>query len=150
MHVPHQPYQQRQAERHFARLRALAADRPGFPIPAPLFAGRLKGLPVFCERRLVGLTAPQAVGRPRILARTFADAARQLAQLVVAPASPLDEGTFEELVGAKCDLVRRYAAVPSTIAAVDRMRAEARERLLGRRLPRVVYHGDLRSKHVVI
>jgi aminoglycoside phosphotransferase (APT) family kinase protein len=90
------------------------------------------------------------VGHQRILARTFADAARHLALLVVAPARALDERDFEELVGAKFDLVRRYAAVPSTVAALDRLRAEARERLVGRPLPRVVYHGDLRSKHVVI
>jgi aminoglycoside phosphotransferase (APT) family kinase protein len=150
LHVPHQPYQERQARRHFDRLASLSKAFPGFPVPEPLFAGRLQGLPVFCERRVCGLTAPQAVGRHDLLARTFADAAVQLARLVVAPAAPLDEQAFDELVGAKVDLVRRYAVVPSTLAALERMRAEARERLLGRRVPRVVYHADLRSKHVVI
>lgn len=150
VHVPHQPAQERQARRHFARLGALRAAHPGFPVPEPLFEGRLHGLPVFCERRLLGMTAPQVVGRQALLARTFADAARHLAQLVVARDVELDEAAFDELVGAKVALVRRYAAVPSTLAALERMHAEARERLLGRRLPRVVYHADLRGKHVVI
>jgi aminoglycoside phosphotransferase (APT) family kinase protein len=150
LHVPHQPYQERQARRHFARLRSLAASHPTFPVPAALFAGRLQGLPVFCERRLLGMSAPQLTGRHHVLARTFAEAARQLAGLVVAEPRPLDEGGFEALLGAKFDLVRRYAAVPSTAAALDRLRAEARERLLGQALPLVVYHADLRGKHVMI
>ena len=150
VHVPHQPYQERQAGRHFARLGELRASFPDVPVPEPLFAGRLEGLPVFCERRIEGLTAPQAVGRHELLARTYHDTARHLASLVVEPDAVFDEVTFDELLRTKFDLVRRYAAVKSTIVNLDRMCEEARERLAGRHFPRVIYHADLRSKHVVL
>ncbi|MEM7309718.1 MAG: phosphotransferase [Planctomycetota bacterium] len=150
LHIPHQRYQERQARRHFRRIGELRARFPGVPVPEPLFGQALEGLPVFCERRVVGMTAPQAVGDHERLARTFGDAARHLAQLVVEEDAELDEAALAELIDAKFDLVRRHAARDATQRALDRMRDETRERLAGRRLPRVLYHADLRSKHVVI
>lgn len=150
VHIPHQPYQARQAARHYARIGDLRERFPDVPVPRPVFAGELEGLEVFCEQRVEGMTAPQVVGRSGLLARTYADAAQHLARLTVEPEVEMDAATFDELVGAKFDLVQGYAAVQSTARALENMRAEARERLLGARFPRVVYHADLRSKHVVI
>jgi hypothetical protein len=150
LHLPHQPYQERQARRHFARLTELRRTRPRFPVPDPLFAGRLAGLPVYCERRLGDWTTAQIVGRRDLLARTYADAARQLAELVMEPARPLDEERFEVLVDAKVDLVLRHARVRSTEEWLRRTREILRERLIGEPLASVLAHADLRGKHVAI
>jgi len=40
--------------------------------------------------------------------------------------------------------------VPSTLANLARLRDEARAALVGRSFPRVIYHADLRSKHVQV
>ena len=150
LHIPHQRYQERQARRHFARLGELRARFPEVPVPDPLWGEPLEGLPVFCERRLPGVTAPQAVGEHARLARTFADSARHLARLVVEPDARFDEPTLAELVDAKFERVRRHAARAATEEALERMQAEVRQRLAGRTCPRVLYHSDLRSKHVMI
>jgi hypothetical protein len=149
LHVPHQPAQARQARRHYERLVELRARFPDLPVPDPLFAGELEGLAVFCERRVRGLTAPQAVGRTGVLARTFADCARLLAGLVVERAT-VDAALFDALVRDKVALVRRHAAVASTERWLDAALERAADRMLGRELPLVVQHADLRSKHVVI
>jgi len=46
--------------------------------------------------------------------------------------------------------VIEHAAVPETIARLERMLGEARAQLLGRSLPLVYYHADLRAKHVQV
>ena len=150
LHLPLQKYQERQARRHFARLEDLRRRFPEVPVPEPLFAGELDGLTVFCESRVDGLTAPQRVGEHGVLARTFAAASRHLAHLVVEPEAVCDEAAFETLVAAKFDLVARHAADPKLEEELAALRDATRERLLGRPLPRVVYHADLRGKHVVL
>ena len=45
--------------------------------------------------------------------------------------------------------MRARAAVPETIAALDRMEDELRELVLGLSVPRVACHSDLRPKHLV-
>ena len=57
---------------------------------------------------------------------------------------------FETLFGAKFDLVSRYVHVESTRRNLARLRDEARELFLGKPLPRVFYHADLRGKHVQV
>ena len=149
LHVPWSPQQEDQARQHLERTRDIRRRFPALPVPEPLHAGRVDGLYLTCERRLGGLTAPQLAGDHGRMARTYADVARALAGLVVERAA-VDETTFAELVGAKVALVARYAAEPRTVRALERLRDEARERLLGRPLPRVLYHADLRSKHVQV
>lgn len=149
LHLPHSHHQRIQAERHFERIGEVRARFPGVPVPEPLFRGELEGMLVCCERRVPGLHAPQLVGRHAVMGRMLADAARILAQLVIARVE-LDEQRFAHLVTRRVDLVRATAAVPSTIAALDRMHDAARERLLGSTVPLVLHHADLRSKHVMI
>lgn len=156
LHVTISPLQVEQAHTHVARCRELRARYPEFPVPEPLHAGEFQcgderlGLYLTCERRLGGLTAPQHTGDHRIAERMYRDSARHLAQLVVEPARALDEPAWQQLLGAKFDLVERYVRVPSTLEWLARMRGRAREQLLGELVPRVVYHSDLRSKHVQV
>lgn len=149
LHIPHSGQQKLQMESHHRRLGELRARFPSLPVPEPLHQGEVEGLALSCERRLGGLTSPQITGEHLPVAAMLADVAVQLPGLVLERVT-IDHAVFEELIGAKFELVAGLAAVPSTVAALARMRAEVRERLLGREVPRVVYHGDLRSKHVQV
>jgi aminoglycoside phosphotransferase (APT) family kinase protein len=154
LHVTVSPLQEAQARTHFARCQQLRRAFPAFPIPEPLHAGEFQsdasgaGLFLTCERRLGGLTAPQHTGDHALAERMYRESAAHLALLVVEPARPIDEACWQELLGAKFDLVAKYAAVPSTLEWLARMRERSREWLIGERMPRVIYHADLRSKHV--
>ncbi|MCE9592931.1 MAG: methyltransferase domain-containing protein [Planctomycetes bacterium] len=150
VHVPLSPQQREQVERHHATLAEFATRFPSVPVPEPLFVGEIDGLFLACERRLGGLTAPQLTGDHGAAARMFAETATHLARLVVAPATPLDRAGFDEVIGAKCELVARFAAVESTRRAIDALRGELERELVGVPLPRVRYHADLRSKHVQV
>jgi hypothetical protein len=141
IHLALSPQQELQARRHFLRLKELAARFPNFPIPAPLYeeSGALGH--AIAERRLPGHTAPQFTGQAKVLGPLYARLALSLAELVVAPARPLDEAEFERLFAQRVDLVARRAGVATTVQAL--------ERLIGVPFPRVLYHSDLRAKHVM-
>jgi aminoglycoside phosphotransferase (APT) family kinase protein len=150
LHVPLALKNVPQTERHLRTLGELRARFPGFPVPEPLFFGALEGLTFSCERRLPGWTAPQACGDQPRIARMLGQVAELLPRLVVRAAQPLSEADFEEQVAARFRLVIEHAAVPGTIARLERMLVEARAKLLGRSLPLVFYHADLRAKHVQV
>jgi aminoglycoside phosphotransferase (APT) family kinase protein/SAM-dependent methyltransferase len=150
LHIPLSPQQRAQIDTHHARIAMIRERFPGLPVPGGLFLGEIEGLYLACERRLGGLTAPHLTGDSRAAQRLFADTSRLFAELVMQPARGLDEPEFERLLGARFELVARFAAVPSTLQALQRLRAQLRERLLGVRFPRVLYHADLRSKHVQV
>ncbi|MBI5433104.1 MAG: hypothetical protein HZA52_09770 [Planctomycetes bacterium] len=150
VHVPLSPQQREQIERHHATIAAFARRFPTLPVPEPLFQGELDGVFLACERRLPGLTAPQLTGDHRAAARLFSETAEYLARLVVAPAAPLDRAGFDALIGAKCELVARFAAVDSTRRVIADLARELERELLGVRMPRVYYHADLRSKHIQV
>jgi aminoglycoside phosphotransferase (APT) family kinase protein len=150
LHLSVSPLQQVQAVTHFRRLEFLRAHHPGFPVPDPMHMGEVQGIFLVCTRRLGGLTAPQHAGDLAVARRMYAESAAHLAKLVVGPPVAMDEALFAELIEAKLDLVARYASVPSTLAWLAEARARAREQLMGERFPRVVYHADLRSKHVQV
>ena len=150
LHVPLAPKNGPQVERHVRFLRLLRERFPRVPVPEPLLCERVDGVLASVERRARGWTAPQKSGDRPLIARMLADAARDLALLVTRPAAPLAPEGFDALLGARFDVVARHANVASTVARLARMRDEARERLVGARLPRVVEHSDLRAKHVQI
>jgi aminoglycoside phosphotransferase (APT) family kinase protein len=120
------------------------------PVPEPLFLGELEGLFLACETQLAGLTAPQLTGEELPARHLLADSARFLTQLVVEPAHTIDAASFEELVGSKLDVVARHCGVESTARRIAELRETARARLLGKTVPLVLYHADLRSKHVQV
>lgn len=153
VHVPLGRHQVEQMRSHWATLQGLAREHPGLA-PEPLFQGELEGLLVTCERRLPGRTAPQLAPRGerrrRVRERLLADAARALAELLGGPARPVDERAFDELLGAKFELVLRHVAGPAERRVLDSLRERARALLLGRPLRRALCHGDLRGKHVQV
>lgn len=150
LHVPLCPKNVPQLELHMRSLALVRERFPSVPVPQPLFHGRVDGVWTSCERRLPGWTAPQFSGDRARVARMLGDVARHFAALVVRPAAPLSAEEFETQIGARFALVIAHAAVQSTIARLERLRDELRERLVGEPLARVLYHADLRGKHVQI
>ena len=150
LHVPLAPKNIPQTERHFRALGEVRARFPALPVPEPLFFGTLEGLTFSCERRLPGWTAPQACGDQARIARMLGQVAQRLPELAVRASRPFDETDFEQQIAARFRLVIEHAAVPETIARLERMLGEARAQLLGRSLPLVYYHADLRAKHVQV
>lgn len=149
LHVPFSPQQELQSRTHIARLADVRARFPGVPVPEPLWSGEVDGQFVACERRLPGIHTPQLTGGPSVTRRVYGQVVEQLARLVVGRRL-VDEALFDALVGAKVDLVARYTVRAGTLERLEAMRAEAREVLLGRELPVVLYHSDLRGKHVQV
>ncbi len=150
LHVPLCPKNIPQLELHMRSLELVRERFPGVPVPDALFHGRIEGLWLSCERRLPGWTAPQVCGDHARIGRMQREVAEHFARLVVRPARAFTPEDFEAEVARRFALVRRHAAVAGTIAALERMEAEARERLVGARLPLVLYHADLRGKHVQV
>lgn len=150
LHLPLQPAQERQARRHFARLVELERRFPDVPVPAPLAADEIEGLYVTCERRLPGLSVPQLTGNAEVLGRTWAQCAEKLAALALGPPRAIDRALFERLFAQPFEIAARRAAVEETRRWLARTLAEAERRALGLAIPLVVYHADLRGKHVQV
>jgi aminoglycoside phosphotransferase (APT) family kinase protein len=150
VHIGLSAAQRSQLVTHARFLRSIRARFPGAPVPELLFVGELEGLFLTCERRASGLTAPQYTGDLAVTRTLLEDASRVLAELVVEPARALDEAEFERLIARRFRLVERFCGHPDTAANLRSMLARAREQLLGRSFPRVVYHADLRSKHIQV
>ncbi|MBI5365049.1 MAG: hypothetical protein HZA53_17865 [Planctomycetes bacterium] len=150
LHVPLAPKNTPQWRRHFEALKAVRARFPTVPVPEALHFGRVAGVTTCCERRVGGWTAPQRAGDLPRIARMLTDAAEHFGKLLVRDPAPLTEAQYDEQFGARIALVRERAAVPSTIANLERIDGEMRRRLVGRKLARVYYHADLRAKHVQI
>ena len=150
LHLPLSPSQQVLVERHHRTLWRLRRSFPGVPVATPLFAGVVDGVYLVCERRLGGRTAPELSDDPGIAARLLEDAARITAQLALGPSAPVSAADFEALLGFKFELVLRHGQVPATLEKTGALRERARELLVGRRLPRCLYHADLRGKHIQI
>jgi aminoglycoside phosphotransferase (APT) family kinase protein len=150
VHIGLSAAQRSQLATHARFLELISRRFPAVPVPQPLFCGELDGLYLTCERRASGLTAPQLTGDLAATRAMLGDAARMLAELVVEPARPMDEADFESLVARRFALVERYCGHADTAANLRRMLERARASLLGRTFPRVIYHADLRSKHIQV
>jgi aminoglycoside phosphotransferase (APT) family kinase protein len=150
LHVPLCPAQEVQVERHIRLLHRIREQNPDVPVPEPLHWGRIEDLPVACERRLGGLTAPQLSGETACTDRMLGEVAARLVQLVAEPAAPCDERRFEELLARRFALVARHVRIDGSLREIERLRARTREVLLGRSFPLVVMHQDLRGKHVQV
>ena len=150
LHLPLSRRTVPQFEVHVQTLERMRNEFPQIPVPGLITHGTFDGAWLACERRLPGWTSQHVSDGGRTTARMLADAARHFAQLVVRAPAPFTEAEYEKELGARFDLVAAHAVVPSTIAALGRMREEFRERFVGRVLPRVLYHADLRGKHVQV
>jgi hypothetical protein len=150
LHIPLSKRTIPQFDVHVRMLERVRREFPGVPAPELLARGTFDGVWTACERRLPGWTSQHVSDGNQTTARMLADAARHFAQLVVRKAAPFTDNDYDEQLGARIDLVKAHAAVPSTIDALERMRDEYRARFVGRKLPLVLYHADLRGKHVQV
>lgn len=150
LHLPLSAHQTAQARQHFARLQLLRSAHPGCPVPDPLWEGEWSGGYACVERRLDGWTAPQLTGNLEAAERTYATVATALAQLSVEKPRTLDDAALDELFTAKVRLVQRFCAHDALAAELDERLERARDLAAGERVPRVVYHSDLRAKHVQV
>ncbi|MFT4539983.1 MAG: SAM-dependent methyltransferase [Planctomycetota bacterium] len=150
LHIPMSPCKRGLLAKHHHALERVQREFPVVPVPEPLFIGEIDGFWLTAERRLAGLTAPHLTGQLAETTRMFREASAHMAQLVVEPQRVLDEALFDELLSSRFELVRKHAGIAGTRRRVDELLAETRDRLLGRALPLVLYHGDLRSKHIQV
>lgn len=150
LHIALGPHKHAQVERHDRILHRLWEQGSPVPVPEPIWAGELEGLRLTCERRLTGLTAPQRSGEEPVMRRMFEEVAGHLEHLVEEPAAILEPADFERHFAWRFELVARHCGRDATRRALEHLRDETRERVLGRAMPLTLQHADLRSKHVQI
>jgi len=150
VHIALGPHKLAQVERHHRVVKQLWTAGQPVPVPEPLFIGEVEGLTLSCERRLPGLTAPQRSGDETCMRRLLEDTVRHLSQLVEREARPITEAEFHELFDWRFDLVAAHAGREQTRVKIEAMRASTRERVIGKAMPRVLQHADLRNKHLQI
>lgn len=156
LHVPLQPGKERMVCVHHAWLVELRSTHPAVPVPEPLYLGPLgrgltqtgAGPTVAVERRLPGVTGADVTGDRAATARMFTAVVDTFVRLVSPEAPPLDAARFEALIGARAELVLAHVPRADTRRALQRLVAEARQRMLGRPMASALYHADLRAKHV--
>ncbi len=150
VHVPLSEQQRVQLIQHHARLSLVREKFGAVAVPQPLWIGESNGLTIACERRLPGISAPQFTGDHAVAKRMFADVARDFSTLTMRQPQVFDAADFERLVAARFALVARFAAVPATVERLAVLCESMRAVLVGARLPLVLHHSDLRSKHIQI
>ncbi len=150
LHVPLSPQKRLLTSKHHGFLRLVRARFAQVPVPEPLYEGEIDGLWLTCERRLGGLTAPHHSGEHAVIGRMFREVAEHFASLTVGPPELFTAELFDELVRPRFEIVARHAAVASTIEGLQAMLPRVAELLIGQRFPLVLYHADLRSKHVQV
>lgn len=150
LYVPFLPSTVTRARRRHAALADVRKRFPWLPAPDALFLGEADGVLVACERRLAGGAAHRITGDRGKVARMLGDASSHFARLLVRATAPFSREDFDALIAPRFELVASHAGVHSTVAELARLLDEAREHLVGRRIPRVFHHADLRAKHVQI
>src|SRR5688572_703822 len=146
LHLPHR----RGLEVHFRALERMRRDFAGFPVPDPLWMGEADGFWLTCERRLPGWASNHFVTSRESADPILEQMADHLALLVERPAQPFTESDFARLIDPLFDDTLRAVRDAALRAELGRRRDEARRQLLGRALPLVFAHGDVRSKHVQV
>lgn len=147
LHLPHR----RGLEVHYRALERMRAWSAGLPVPEPLFMGEVDGLWLVCERRLPGWASNHLLTSREAADAILEQLVDHLARLVVRPARPLSEQDFARVVDPLYDDTLRSVRHDAALCAeLERRRAEARRLLLGRSLPLVFAHGDVRAKHVQV
>ncbi|MAG63163.1 MAG: hypothetical protein QGI93_09180 [Planctomycetota bacterium] len=150
LHIPTNPSTERMLRNDADFLRHLQTEHPKLPIPEPLVADRIEGLFLHCERRLSGLAAPQLASEDSVEKNLLMDVALDFSQLVVEPEALMDEARFAELVSPRFQLARSLCGHEGTADALQAMHEDARSSLVGQRMPLVLYHADLRPKHLQV
>lgn len=150
IHIPLNPSKQQQVEIHARTLRDLPQHHPDLPTPKLLFEGHLDGAYLTAERRIEGLNATQITGDRVATRAMFEDTARALASMTTGEPTELQAGEFEELITRRVHRVMQLCGRPETARDVQERLETLSKALIGRVIPRVVYHADLRSKHLQV
>ena len=150
LHLPFSPNKEVLTRTHARFLGHEVPRFPGVPYPELLFEGEVDGVYLTVERRLGGVSAPQITGDLVATRRLFLEVSRILASLTLGPPEPMTDAEFDQLVGARAELAASVAAVEGTSAALLAQAEALRCALVGRPIPRVLYHADLRAKHLQI
>ena len=80
----------------------------------------------------------------------LADTSQALASMVTVEPSPFTAEDFERLITERVQRVQHLCGRKDTARAVGERLDALRSALIGRVLPTVVYHADLRSKHLQV
>jgi hypothetical protein len=150
LHIALSPHKAEQVALHDATIRSLWEEGQPVPVPEPIYSGQLQGISLSCERRLGGLTAPQLSGNESAVRRMLGDTVKHFAKLTRDVRVTIDNRVFRKHFDWRFDIVAKHAGRPETQAALERLRAETHERLLGESMPLSLQHADLRSKHVQV
>lgn len=135
---------------HLATLARVRAEFPGVPVPEALFAGEADGVWLTCERRLPGWASNHLLtGRPQA-DRVLAQMSAHLAGLVRRPTGVFSAEDFEAVVTPWFERTRRAIRDEGARNSLEGRRQQCARLLIGRELPLVFAHGDLRAKHVQV
>jgi hypothetical protein len=148
LHVPLYQAHRPGMSLHFGMLARMRAHFPAMPVPEPLFCGDVAGLWLCCERRLPGFGSHHRMNSLADSENLLAQASVQLATLTCRPAAVFSDGEFESELEQHFEGTLRSIVDPATRRSVEKLREQVRAQLVGRSLPRVIAHCDLRAKHV--
>lgn len=148
LHLPLYQGHQRGLALHAHFLELLTRDFPQVPVPELLHCGEAGGLWSSCERRLGGWSAHHALTDGASSDQLLALVGEHLAQLQVAAGEPLTEQQYDEEIQPLFEDTLGGVRDTALRDSLKRRSNELRLRLVGRVLPRVVVHGDLRAKHI--
>ncbi len=148
LHIPTNPYTDRMLRNDGACLRHIRKTFPHLPVPTPIMSGEVEGLFLHCEQRLPGLSAPQHEDEEQLHASMLMRVANDYSRLVVEPSALIDEERFEQMIAPRFRLARDLSTHAGTGRALDEMLNDVHSVLVGRRIPLVLYHADLRPKHI--
>ncbi len=150
LHIPLCAQKHRLLRRHAACLQQLPNRFPEVPAPQLHWEGTRDGLWLTVEERLQGQSAPQLdTGGPE-QAHMLRQMAEILTQLRHGEEQVLDEARLESLLGERVRRIVELCGRTATAQRVITMHREFCGAVLGLRVPRVLYHADLRPKHVQV
>jgi aminoglycoside phosphotransferase (APT) family kinase protein len=112
--------------------------------------GEADGFWLTCERRLPGWASNHFVTSRESADPILEQMADHLALLAVRAAQPLSDEDFARTIDPLFDDTLRAVRDAALRGELARRREEARRQLVGRSLPLVLAHGDVRSKHVQV
>ncbi len=150
LHVPLCAQKHRLLRRHADCLQLLAREFPDVPAPKLLWQGDRDGAWFTVEERLEGQSAPQLDASGPAQAHMFGQMAERLTLLKRGPDQVLDDARLEALLGDRVRRVVELCGRRGTAKHIITMLREFCEAVIGMRVPTVLYHADLRPKHVQV
>ncbi|MFT5198394.1 MAG: hypothetical protein ACI87O_001051 [Planctomycetota bacterium] len=148
IHIPFGNVKFRLSESHFKGLQQVRKLHPNVPVPAPLFMGKIDGLWLICERRLPDRSGAHLVEDSPEQMNLLRQVSGALLHLKTGEPQVLTEELYDRLLGERARRISRLTGRLETSRAIMSMLDEGRESLVGWEFQPVLYHADLRPKHV--